>query len=215
MPKRSAGEVYFCDICNKRLNSRQGLSAHNAFEPHRNRELHAAETAQRIPHRQISAANGIAELSSERPSENHLLQSEDQLDLPDTSLDLPSEPLQDADASTGLLEGFEDDVEPDQVAELRSVDLSGPAPQFQGVQPGAQKLGAHLVHRRKHKSSQLPASIAPLPPLLTNLSGADRDLTLKVVTHRNFSPQDIPWKSSTELHKFLDDNQVQRVGMCC
>lgn len=51
-------------------------------------------------------------------------------------------------------------------------------------------------------------ALAPLLPLLTNLSGADLDLTLKVLTHEEFSPKDIPWKSSAELHEFLDDNQV-------
>lgn len=51
-------------------------------------------------------------------------------------------------------------------------------------------------------------ALAPLLPLLTNLSGADLDLTLKVLTHEEFSPKDIPWKSSAELHEFLDDNQT-------
>ena len=47
-----------------------------------------------------------------------------------------------------------------------------------------------------------------------NLSGADRELMLKVLTHPDFSAQPLPWKSADQLHTFLDAKQARRHISC-
>ena len=55
-------------------------------------------------------------------------------------------------------------------------------------------LGEAAGYSGQHHQDPLPwpASIATLLPLLMNLSAADRELMLKVLTHPDFSAQSIP-----------------------
>ena len=50
-----------------------------------------------------------------------------------------------------------------------------------------------------------PAAVAPLVPLLLNLSADDPNLLLK---HQDLSSELVPWKSADQLHTFLDKNSV-------
>lgn len=96
--------------------------------------------------------------------------------------------------------------------------------------PALQQSGAHAAepvapvrpHKAsrlayQHSSAHLPVSkaVAPLLPLLCNLSAADRELMFKVLHHPEFSTKDIPWKSVDELHSFLDKRQVSLLGCFC
>ncbi|DBA88676.1 TPA: hypothetical protein ACH3X1_016459 [Trebouxia sp. C0004] len=86
-----------------------------------------------------------------------------------------------------------------------------PAPQHL-VTASARRTATHLVYQQGTAVLPLPTSVAPLPALLCKLSGDDRNILLKVLTHPDFCAQDIPWKSADQLHTFLDKYQAN--GMC-
>ena len=58
-----------------------------------------------------------------------------------------------------------------------------------------------------------PASIAPVMPLLLNMSGDDRELMIKALTHPDFDARLMPWKSARQFHSFLDSHEV-RTRLC-
>ncbi|KAL0024007.1 hypothetical protein WJX77_008088 [Trebouxia sp. C0004] len=51
-------------------------------------------------------------------------------------------------------------------------------------------------------------------PLLLNMSGDDRELMIKVLTHPDFDTRLMPWKSAKQFHSFLDSHEVwERVAV--
>ena len=112
--------------------------------------------------------------------------------------------------------GFEDQHGVDQSPEPEdnTTDTSsgaeprGETARFQTITPVEYRQPVVLNHRRTPNSLPWPAAVAPLVPLLLNLSGDDRNLLLKVIKHQDFSSQLVPWKSADQPHSFLDKNSV-------
>ncbi|DBA87889.1 TPA: hypothetical protein ACH3X1_004880 [Trebouxia sp. C0004] len=105
--------------------------------------------------------------------------------------------------------GFEDQHGVDQSPEPEdnTTETSpGEAARFQTITPVDYRQPVVLNYRRTPTSLPVPAAVAPLVPLLLNLSGDDRNLLLKVIKHQDFSSQLVPWKSADQLHSFLDKN---------
>lgn len=112
--------------------------------------------------------------------------------------------------------GFEDQHGVDQPPEPEDnttetssgAEPRGEAARFQTVTPVEYRQPVVLNYRRTPNPLLLPAAVAPLVPLLLNLSGDGRNLLHKAIKHQNFSSQLVPWKSADQLHSFLDKNSV-------
>lgn len=186
-----------CDVCSRLFKDRFGLLTHCRSAEHRRKQL-AAESAAEAE--RLLAASGPATLTAftreqSGPSDG---QSEEQ-------------------------SGSEGHRSPDQLLQVQTSpenDDTQPPPERE-PEPGVEEarvLASSLLrdlqpsvlnYRPAPKPLPLPASVAPLPPLLLNLSGADRDRMLKVIHHKDFSPELIPWKSADQLHDFLDKYVVR------
>ena len=185
-----------CRLCNKPFSSRNALARHEVSVKHQQAVIDAETLDQQNPGR------GALDAVQTHPR-SHAISSSPRQSI--TALGAaPQQPTSSLSADLGH--------------RLNEEDTSG-----LGDNSDFQESGAHATESvapvRPHKASRLayqrssahlPVSqaVAPLLPLLCNLSAADRELMLKVLHHPEFSIKDIPWKSVDELHTFLDDRQV-------
>ena len=181
---------FTCELCSQSFNDRQGLKVHCTKNEHRRKQIAAecATEAQRELAVNAHSTSLAREAQDLGPSHGHGQGQGQQREQ----------------------SGSEDQVNPDHMpaTQAPSEDIqSGTA----GVWP-QHMPPAVLNYRRAPKALPLPASVAPLVPLLLNLSGDDRNLLLKVIKHKDFSPQLVPWTSSDQLHAFLDKNSVRNAA---
>ena len=80
----------------------------------------------------------------------------------------------------------------------------------QGTAASQHRKATHLNYEGSRRELPIPAAVAPLLPLLLNLSGDDCNLMLKVLTHPDFSAQDIPFKSAEQVYAFLDSRSTPK-----
>ena len=66
------------------------------------------------------------------------------------------------------------------------------------------------IYQHNQTPSPWPTCVAVMMPLLTNLSGADRELFIKNLVHPDFPEhlKAMPWKSADQIHEFRDEHQV-------
>lgn len=191
MRRRCAAQERWCDVCRKGFKDDRGLKIHEASAPHRAKQLAADTPAQQIQR------NDTVTLEAQPPQgQRYSVTLDIQPDQGHRQLDGAQQGPDDLDSSVPQLESASREANQPQ---MTTCDLLGEA------------AGSGQHHQNP---LPWPASVATLLPLLMNLSGANRELMLKVLTHPDFSAQSIPWKSADQLHTFLDENQASRYSSC-
>lgn len=195
MPRRCAAqqlEERWCDLCRKGCKDDRGFKVHESSARHRANQL-AADTAAQ----QIQRNDTVTLEAQPAQGQRHSITPDIQPDHGHRHLNGAQQGPDDLDCTEPQQESASRQANQPQMA---SCDVLGEAAGYSG----------------QHHQNPLPwpASIATLLPLLMNLSGADRQLMLKVLTHPDFSAQSIPWKSADQLHTFLDENQASRHISC-
>lgn len=183
MTEARLDKTFVCHLCSQTCLTRQGLKIHCQRQAYRRRQSPAEST--------------VASLQdSQNPGPSH--GQDHQQELPRG---------EDHGSANHLLnpEGQQEDctAEPAEGANAR-----GEAARLQTANLAHDTQPAVLNYSRTLSVVPVPAPVARLFPLLLNLSAADRDLLLKVIKHKDFTLQLVPWESSNQLHSFLDKNWV-------